>query len=122
MLEVSRVILAEGQPAAYLVDVLPGDILNPRDLEDGFDGSVLDVLLGRQEQALDVSRCEISATTASVEIARAMNIQRGDVLLRFEAYLYDGSSRVVDYSFSYFIPGHFRFHVVRRVGKLEPEI
>jgi len=122
VLEVSRVILAEGQPAAYLVDVLPGDILNPRDLEDGFDGSVLDVLLGRQEQALDVSRCEISATTASVEIARAMNIQRGDVLLRFEAYLYDGSSRVVDYSFSYFIPGHFRFHVVRRVGKLEPEI
>jgi hypothetical protein len=30
--------------------------------------------------------------------------------------LSDISGRVVDYSHSYFLPGFFRFHVVRRVG------
>jgi GntR family transcriptional regulator len=49
-------------------------------------------------------------------VARKLGIQRGDVLLRFIAYLYTSAGRVVDYSFSDFLPGYFRFHVVRRVG------
>ncbi len=118
--QIARVILAEGQPAAYLIDILPDKTLSGEELDENFEGSVLDLLLKRHDIALDVSKCEINAVNASAEIARAMNIQRGDVLLRFEAYLYDRANRVVDYSFSYFIPGHFRFHVVRRVGKLEP--
>jgi GntR family transcriptional regulator len=62
------------------------------------------------------SRCEINAVTASSEVARALGIQKGDVLLRFIAYLFAASGQVVDYSFSYFLPGYFNFHVVRRVG------
>jgi GntR family transcriptional regulator len=46
-----------------------------------------------------------------------MGIQRGDVLLRFNAHLHTTDGRVVDYSYSYFLPGYFRFHVVRRVNK-----
>ncbi len=49
-------------------------------------------------------------------MARALQIQRDDVLLHFVAYLYSNDGRVVDYSFSYFLPGYFRFHVVRKVG------
>lgn len=115
VLVVSRVILAEGHAAAYLIDILPEDILSAEDLGDPFTGSVLDVLLRRQSLALTSSRCQITAITASTEVARAMGIQRGDVLLCFEAYLYASDGRVVDYSFSYFLPGYFRFHVVRRV-------
>jgi GntR family transcriptional regulator len=50
-------------------------------------------------------------------MSRALGIQRGDVLLRFNrlpVLAQDG--RVVDYSFSYFLPGYFRFHVIRRVA------
>lgn len=112
---VLRVIVAEGRQAAYLVDVLPQDILTPEDLQDGFTGSVLDLLLQRGEPELKVSRTEINAVTASPEVARALGIQRGDVLLRFIAKLFADDGRVVDYSFSYFLPGYFRFHVVRRV-------
>lgn len=114
--KVTRVILAQGRPAAYLIDILPKDILTPEDLEVGFRGSVLDFLIQRGEPALEVSRTEISAVTAEVDVARAMGIQRGDVLLRFKAELFAHTGRVVDYSFSYFLPGYFRFHVVRRVG------
>ena len=116
VLSIARVILAEGQPAAYLVDILPAGLLNPQEFQSGFSGSVLDVLLRRNDPAPTTSRCEISAVTASSEIARAMAIQRGDVLLCFEALLYGRTGGVLDFSFSYFLPGYFRFHVVRRVG------
>lgn len=116
VLDISRVILAEGHPAAYLVDVLPDDIISQADLEKEFTGSVLDILLKKKNLELVSSRCEIMAVTASREVARSLAIQRGDVLMCFEALLYSASGRVVDYSFSYFLPGYFRFHVVRRVG------
>ncbi len=118
VLSVARVILAEGQPAAYLIDVLPEDVLQEEDIQNGFRGSVLDLLLHRQNPAPTTSRCEINAVTATPEIARAMAIQRGDVLLCFEALLFSHMGKIMDHSFSYFLPGYFRFHVVRRVGLL----
>ncbi len=117
VVHLSRVILAEGRPVAYLIDIVPENILTPQDLETGFTGSVLDLLLRRGTPVLATSRTEINAVTASPEVARALGIQRGDVLLRFVAYLYSTSGQVVDYSFSYFLPGYFKFQVIRRVGR-----
>ena len=116
VIAVVRVILAEGRPVAYLIDILPDDILSPDELSTGFTGSVLDFLASRGSPELHSSRTEINAVTASSEIARSLGIQRGDVLLRLIAYLYAVDGRVIDYSYSYFLPGYFRFHVVRRVG------
>jgi len=113
---VSRVIHAEGRPVAYLIDVLPDDVLLTEELERGFTGSLLDILLKRGSPTLVSSRCEINAEQAKSEVAKALRIQRGDVLLRFIAYLYSTNGRVVDYSYSYFLPGYFNFHVIRRVG------
>lgn len=111
-----RVMVTDGYPVAYLVDVLPEGIISPDMLPDKFSGSVLDLLIKRSGLELDSSRCEINAVNASSQIARSMGIQRGDVLLRFVAYLYTKSRKCVDYSFSYFLPGYFRFHVIRRIG------
>ncbi|HVM70563.1 MAG TPA: GntR family transcriptional regulator [Anaerolineales bacterium] len=113
---VARVIYTENRPIAYLVDTLPADILSASDVEAGFTGSVLDLLLNRGNPKLVQSRTEIRAVGASQEVARALQIQRDDVLLHFIAYLYSNEGRVTDYSFSYFLPGYFRFHVVRKVG------
>jgi GntR family transcriptional regulator len=76
---------------------------------------VLDYLLGRGEP-LTGSRTAVSAIGATAEVARALEIQRGDVLLHMSSQLYNASGIVVDYSLTYFIPGYFNFHVVRRVG------
>ena len=111
----TRPILVEGHPVAYLVDILLEDLFSSEELKQGFTGSVLDLLLKRGSPPLGTSRCDINAVTATTDIARAMRIQRGDVLLRFEACLYSTDGRVIDYSFSYFLPGYFRFHVVRRI-------
>jgi GntR family transcriptional regulator len=114
--EVSRVILAEKHPVAYLVDVLPTDLFSMKDVEAGFSGSVLDLLLHRGDVQPVNSFCEIAAVAAASEVARAMNIQRGDALLLFKSRLFSVEGRVIDYSLSYFLPGSFRFHVVRHLA------
>jgi GntR family transcriptional regulator len=112
---VKRVMRADSRPAAYLIDILPETFLRANDLPEDFSGSVLDFLLARGD-GLTLSRATISATNATAEVAKALEIQRGDVLLHFTSQLYDANNHVVDYSLSYFIPGYFRFHVNRRVG------
>lgn len=116
IVQVSWVIEAESRPVAYLVDILPEDVLTKEEILREFNGSVLDLLLDKGQIPLSTSRTEINAVAASPEIARALGIQRGDVLLYFEATLFSTQGRVVDYSYSYYLPGYFKFHVVRRVG------
>jgi GntR family transcriptional regulator len=112
---VRRVIRADGRPVAYLVDTLTEETLHLKDMPSDFHGSVLDFLLARGD-SLTSSRANISAIGATAEVAKALEIQRGDVLLHFYSQLFDSSGKPVDYSLSYFIPGYFHFHVVRRVG------
>jgi GntR family transcriptional regulator len=115
VLSVRRVIRTDGRPVAYLADTLPADVLPLADLPIEFHGSVLDLLLERGD-SLKTSRANVSAIGATAEVAKVLEIQRGDVLLHFYSQLFDKSGKVVDYSLSYFIPGYFNFHVVRRVG------
>jgi len=117
VIKVVRVINAGQRPVAYLVDILPEHVLSPLDLQEGFTGSVLDLLQKRGTPELQNSIAEIQAVGATPEIAKSLEIQRGDVLLLLQSRLFSSSGQIVDYSLSYFLPGYFRFHVVRRVGK-----
>lgn len=112
---IRRVMRADTRPVAYLIDTLPEDVLDLKDLPEGFNGSVLDFLLQRGHD-LRISRAAITATNATAEVAKALEIQRGDVLLQFVSQLYTAEGRIVDHTLSYFIPGYFNFHVVRRIG------
>jgi GntR family transcriptional regulator len=113
---VSRVIQADARPVAYLIDTLPAELLTLDELGEGFNGSVLDLLMRRGDPPLVNSHCEIAAVAASSDVARALNIQRGDALLRFTSRLFSIDGQVIDYSFGYFLPGYFRFHVVRELS------
>lgn len=115
VLSVSRVIMSEGRPVAYLVDILPDGLLAPEEIGDDFSGSVLDLLLERGTPQLVNSHCEIAAVAADSIISRALQIQRGDAILKFSARLFALDGAVVDCTFSYFLPGYFRFHVVREL-------
>lgn len=112
---ISRIILAEGRPVAFLVDTLPEKIISLDEFQADFRGSILDLLLRRGQPPILASRTEINAVSASTREARALGIQRGDVLLCFVAELFTTDSLVIDRSQSYFLPGYFRFHVLRRL-------
>lgn len=116
VLQVSRVILAEERPVAFLVDTLPTGILSPERLTNQFTGSVLDILIRRNNPPLASSRCEINAVAAPKNVAQALDIQRHDPLLRFVSLLFTEQGKAIDYSYSYFLPGYFHFHIVRKIG------
>ena len=115
VLRVSRVIEAQDRPVAYLVDVLPGEALSDAEMQREFTGSVLDLLLTRGEPQLTSSNTELSATAVESEVARALRIQRGDVVLYFKSTVFAQDGSVIDLSRSYFLPGFFRFRVIRRL-------
>jgi len=120
LIKVSRVIYADNRPVAYLIDILSEDVLSPAALNQGFTGSVLDFLLRQGSPQPVYSATEIQAIPAPSEIAHALEIQRGDVLLLFIAHEYSANNRIIAYSLSYFIPGYFKFRVVRKVTSDHP--
>jgi GntR family transcriptional regulator len=115
MTRISRVMQTDGRPVAYLVDTLPEAVLRAEDLPASFTGSVLDFLQGRANPPTG-SRAAVSAIGATADVAKALEIQRGDVLLHFSSQLFNAEGVFVDYSKTYFIPGYFNFHIVRRVA------
>ena len=116
VISVDRVIAVEGRRVAHLRDVVPEARLSKIDLGDDFSGSVLDVLLQRDAPTPITSRTEILADGASAQTAALLGIPIGTALLKLVGQLYGDGEHILDYSVSMFVPGYFRFHVMRRVG------
>ncbi len=112
---VSRVICTSERAAAYLVDILPNEFLSVDEFPKKFNGSVLDFMLERGD-LLTVAKIGVNASSAKADVAKALEIQRGDVLLRLSSRIYLDSEQVIDYSLGYFLPGYFNFHVLGSVG------
>ncbi|MBT3315311.1 MAG: GntR family transcriptional regulator [Anaerolineae bacterium] len=113
---VSRVISTTERAAAYLVDILPTEFLAVDDLPKQFNGSVLDFMLGRGDLPT-VAKIGVNASSASSSVAKALEIQRGDVLLRLSSRIYLDSDQVIDYSLGYFLPGYFDFHILGHIQR-----
>jgi GntR family transcriptional regulator len=116
VLDVDRVIAIEGEPFAYLKDVVPLVYLREEDLGDQFSGSVLDILLQREDVEPVISCTQISAEKANAQLADLLGVSRGTALLKWVGQLYDRDETMLDYSTSYFIPGYFKFYITRRVN------
>ncbi len=118
---IRRTMIADDQAVAYLVDTLPEHILKPEDLPESFSGSVLDLLLQSSDPPVS-ARAVVSAIAAPPDVAKALQIQRGDVLLHFSSQIFNAKGTVLSYSLTYFIPGYFNFHIVRRVPMPEARL
>lgn len=112
---VDRVIAIASEPIAYLQDVVPSSYLRREDLGEGFSGSVLDILLQRGAPQPVASRTELVAEKAGQQIASWLHVSRGTPLLKLIGQVYSADERILEYSISHFAPGHFKFHVLRRV-------
>ena len=113
---ISRTIYVGSVPVAYLTDVLTIGLVTQEEMEN-FSGSVLDLLLRRGDPPLGQSRTALTAESADGMLARQLGVQRGTPLMHFEATLYAQDGTAIDHSHSHFVPGYFKFHVVRKVGK-----
>lgn len=112
--QVSRTILVDGRPVAYLEDFVPTCWISPENLGNAFTGSVLDVLRQHPSLRVQEARADIVAIRASRSLAHRLQVHPGDALLLLEETLFDASGVPLDFSRNYFVPDRFRFHVVRK--------
>jgi GntR family transcriptional regulator len=111
---VQRVILVDGTPVAYMLDVVPSALLAPEEIDEDFGGSVLDLLRQRENLQAAQAVADIVALDADRSLAEKLAVRRGQALLLIEEILFDDGGTPIEFSRNYFVPDFFRFHVVRR--------
>ncbi len=111
---VRRVIVVDGTPVVYMLDVAPLHILSPADVDERFNGSVLDLLRQKPDVQIAQAVADIVAINADSFLAGKLEVEPQQALLLLEETLFNQEGTAVEFSRNYFIPDFFRFHVVRR--------
>lgn len=112
--DVRRVITVDGKPVAYMIDVCAASRLDPDQIGEDFDGSVLDLLRRKPDLELGEAVADIIAFNAGDALVAKLGAKRGQAVLLLEEVLFDVDNRPVEFSRNYFLPDFFRFHIVRR--------
>lgn len=115
---ISRSINIGERPVAYLIDMLPMALLAETSYSKGveFNGSILDLLIREKPQLISHSEAIISAVPATSIIAKRLQLQRGDPILKLDGNLFNKDGQIVDISQSYYVPGFYKFRAVRQIG------
>jgi GntR family transcriptional regulator len=111
---VRRVIMVDDTPVAYMADVAPLSILAPADIDECFDGSVLEILRRRPDLRIARAVANIIALNADSDLAQRLQIERKQAVLLLEETLFDEEGVAVEFSRNYFNPEFFQFYVMRR--------
>jgi GntR family transcriptional regulator len=115
---ISRVVLADGEPAAYMADVVRPDIPLPADaalrraLERG--AMILDVLLEQEVPiAFATTRVMPRLITPRERVGQLFGVRRTTAVLELDETIHITSGEVVHHSRDLFGPGGMNLHVVR---------
>jgi GntR family transcriptional regulator len=111
---VRRVLVVDGKPVAFMIDVALSSTLSPADVDETFNGSVLDLLKQKPDLRIAQAVAHIVAINADDGLAEKLAVQPQQALLLMEETLFDEEGAPVEFSQNYFIPDFFRFRVVRR--------
>ena len=111
---IRRAIVVKDRPAAYLVDYSPITFLPPEAIEPSFNGSVLDLIMQRNDVHIREVLAEITAINADVLLAEQLQVEPGQALLLLTETLFTDDNTPIEFSRNYFLPNLFRFHVLRR--------
>jgi GntR family transcriptional regulator len=111
---VRRVICVDKAAIAYMEDLVLSSILSQDQVDETFNGSVLDLL--REKGLAEITQvvAHIVALTADRMLGERLKLKRGQPLLLMEETVFAGGGEIVEFSRNYFVPDHFQFHVVRR--------
>lgn len=118
VVRVSRVLLMENRPAAWMVDVVPEGIMDARSVREHFrpDAMLLDLLVsggvpvGYSQMSIEAVLVEPDDPTGE---KLRLNAPSAALSLVQTMYLTDG--RPAQWSRDTFLPGHLNLHVVREL-------
>jgi GntR family transcriptional regulator len=118
LVKVSRVLLVEGKPAAWMVDVVPEDVIGVEELRDRFrpDAMVLDVLVS-EGVSVGFSQMFIEAVVIDPDerVGRILGLGALSAALSLTQTMYLVDGRPVQWSRDTFLPGHLNLHIVREL-------
>lgn len=107
---VSRTKIIDGSVVAWIVDIVPDSVLSTEEVEDGFDGSVLDLLL--QRGLATYSDCTITPVVASGALRKRFG--SATPLLQLSELTRDDTGSIVNRSEAWLSPDAFSFQLRRR--------
>jgi DNA-binding GntR family transcriptional regulator len=112
VVEVRRTRTADGRPAVYSVDLLPGD-LDPGRVKDGLRGSLYR-LLTSLGHPVDHAETILSPVVADRELARILDVVAGTPLQHLRQVDFDTDGRPVMFSKEWHVPAVMELRVFRR--------
>jgi GntR family transcriptional regulator len=118
LVRVSRVLLVEGKRAAWMVDVVPEDIVGFEEVRERFrpDAMVLDLLVSR---GVPVGFSQMLIETVMIglddHVGRKLGLGSPTAALSLTQTMYLTDGRPVQWSRDTFLPGHLNLHVVREL-------
>ena len=118
LVRVSRVLLIESRPAAWMVDVVPENIVGFGKVGERFrpDAMVLDLLVS-EGVPVGYSRMSIGAVTIGPDdfIGGRLGLAAPSAALTLIQTMYLTDGRPAQWSRDTFLPGHLDLHVVREL-------
>jgi GntR family transcriptional regulator len=118
LVKVSRVLLVEGKSAAWMVDVVPEDVIGIEEVRERFcpDAMLLDLLVSKGVP-VGFSQMFIEAIMIDSDerVGRTLGLKTLSAALSLTQTMYLADGRPVQWSRDTFLPGHLNLHVVREL-------
>ena len=121
LVKVSRVLLIEKKPAAWMVDVVPESVLGTEEIRERFrpDAMLLDLLVS-EGVAVGFSQMFIEAAMLGPgdPVGGKLRLKEHSAALLLTQTMYLGDGRPVQWSRDTFLPGNLNLHVVRELFEI----
>jgi GntR family transcriptional regulator len=118
LVRVSRVLLIEGNPAAWMVDVVPESVLGVEEIRERFrpDAMLLDLLVS-EGVPVGFSQMFIEAAMLGPDdpVCGKLRLKEPSAALLLTQTMYLADGRPVQWSRDTFLPGNLNLHVVREL-------
>lgn len=118
LVKVSRVLLVERKPAAWMVDVVPESVVGIEEVRERFrpDAMLLDLLVSG---GVPVGFSQMSIEAAMIGpddyVGKRLGLKSLSAVLSLTQTMYLTDGRPVQWSHDTFLPGHLNLHIVREL-------
>jgi GntR family transcriptional regulator len=118
LVRVSRILLVNGESAAWMVDVVPEAMVSTDRVRERFrpDAMMLDLMVS-EGVPIGFSKLNIEAELIRPEdeVGRALGLEIHSAALALVETMYLNDGRPAQWSRNVFLPGHLELHVVREL-------
>lgn len=119
--KVSRILLVNGDPAAWMLDIVPEELMAAEVIESRFrpEAMLLDLLV-TEGLSIGFSKLSIEAEIVDPEdeIGKKLSLASPAAALSLTETMYLGTGRPAQWSRNIFLPGHLDLHVIRELSEV----